>query len=136
MDFHAMDLEQSVPPVSVIIADGAENEDVVIKVSDQGGGIPRSQLKRIWSYLYTTASPSVQETFINGSSSSTTGGRMSSEASSSNTPILAGLGYGLPLSRAYLRYFGGDLDIESMEGYGTGAYVNLVRLGDKAPMGI
>ena len=32
-----------------------ENEDVAIKVSDQGGGIPRSAMPRIWSYLYTTA---------------------------------------------------------------------------------
>ena len=29
---------------------------------------------------------------------------------------LAGLGYGLPISRSYARYFGGDLSIMSMEG--------------------
>ena len=43
---------------------------------------------------------------------------------------LAGLGYGLPISRLYARYFGGDLDIKSMEGYGTDAFVHLSRLGD------
>ena len=42
---------------------------------------------------------------------------------------LAGLGYGLPISRAYARYFGGDLSIMSMEGYGTDAFVHLSRLG-------
>ena len=37
--------------------------------------------------------------------------------------------YGLPISRSYARYFGGDLSIVSMEGYGTDAFVHLSRLG-------
>ena len=41
---------------------------------------------------------------------------------------LAGLGYGLPISRGYARYFGGDLQVIPMEGYGTDAYVHLSRL--------
>jgi hypothetical protein len=42
------------------------------------------------------------------------------------------LGVGLPLSRVYARYFGGDLQVISMEGYGTDAYVFVRRLGDAA----
>lgn len=49
------------PPIRVVIADGEKNEDVVIKVSDEGGGIKRSDMKSIWSYLFTTADPNIQK---------------------------------------------------------------------------
>jgi pyruvate dehydrogenase kinase 2/3/4 len=39
----------------------------------------------------------------------------------SKAGALAGYGFGLPLSRLYCRYFGGDLSIVSMEGFGTDA---------------
>jgi pyruvate dehydrogenase kinase 2/3/4 len=106
------------PPVTVIIADSPDNEDIVIKVADEGGGIPRSQIEKIWSYLFTTADPQIQEGFVGDL-----------EDHSADSP-LAGLGYGLPISRSYARYFGGDLDVLSMEGFGTDAFVYLVRLGD------
>lgn len=106
------------PPVNVIIADGTSNEDVVIKITDEGGGIRRSQINKIWSYLFTTASPSIQKVLI-----------AEGDDHSNNNPI-AGLGYGLPISRSYCRYFGGDLDLVSMEGYGTDAFVHLKRIGD------
>lgn len=37
---------------------------VVIKVSDEGGGISRSNMERIWSYLYTTADPRVLDRML------------------------------------------------------------------------
>lgn len=42
-----------------------------------------------------------------------------------DTP-LAGMGYGLPLSRMYARYWGGELQVISMEGYGTAAAAHVV----------
>lgn len=42
-----------------------------------------------------------------------------------DTP-LAGMGYGLPLSRLYARYWGGELQVISMEGYGTAAAAHVV----------
>jgi pyruvate dehydrogenase kinase 2/3/4 len=127
------------PDVVVIIADNTENEDVVIKISDQGGGIPRSQTEHIWSYLYTTANPNIQKVFLHTTDDddNDSGGDAPAAAAAAagggDAMVLAGLGYGLPMSRAYARYFAGDVDIISMEGYGTDAFVYLARLGDKAP---
>jgi K+-sensing histidine kinase KdpD len=42
----------------LVVAEGGE--DVTIKVSDEGGGIPRSGMNRIWTYLYSTAKQPVE----------------------------------------------------------------------------
>jgi len=118
VDWHGVDSDY--PPIKVVIADGQENEDAVIKVSDEGGGIPRSNMDRIWSYLFTTADPAIQEGMV----------AFNENVDHSVESPLAGLGYGLPISRSYARYFGGDLSIMSMEGYGTDAFVYLTRLGN------
>mmetsp|Transcript_16043 Transcript_16043/g.64780 ORF Transcript_16043/g.64780 Transcript_16043/m.64780 type:complete len:469 (+) Transcript_16043:743-2149(+) len=110
------------PPIKVVVADGEANEDVALKVSDEGGGIPRSHMPRVWSYLFTTASHDVQRRGFDDAASGV--------ASDFVGAPLAGLGYGLPISRAYARYFGGDVTLMSMEGFGTDAFVYLSRLGD------
>ncbi|KAF9109565.1 hypothetical protein BGX27_007479 [Mortierella sp. AM989] len=43
---------------------------------------------------------------------------------------LSGSGHGLPLARLIARYFGGDLSLISMEGYGTDSYLSLYRDDD------
>eukprot|EP00210_Caulerpa_lentillifera_P007337 g7013.t1 len=101
------------PTIRVVVAEGAE--DVTIKVSDEGGGIPRSGLSQIWSYLYSTAKSPLRNVQGDGTEAPV---------------VLAGYGYGLPISRLYSRYFGGDLQVLSMEGYGTDAYLHLNRLGN------
>jgi pyruvate dehydrogenase kinase 2/3/4 len=108
------DKVNDLPTIRVVISKG--HEDVTIKISDEGGGIPRSGISRIWTYQYTTAA---RQTI-----------RPSSIYYNDFHAPMAGLGYGLPLSRLYARYFGGDLQIISMEGYGTDAYLHLRRLGD------
>nr|AFK36696.1 unknown [Lotus japonicus] len=108
-----IDSDNVAPPVRIIVADGLE--DVTIKVSDEGGGIPRSGLPKIFTYLYSTARNPLDEHEDLGLGDNVT---------------MAGYGYGIPISRLYARYFGGDLQIISMEGYGTDAYLHLSRLGD------
>ena len=106
--------EEDLLPVEVIIARG--RQDVTIKVSDRGGGIAFKDLENVWDFMYSSARPPEELTYMD---------------LPGNTPVLAGYGVGLPLCRIYAKYFGGGLDIMSMEGWGTDAYCHLSRLGDR-----
>ncbi len=99
VETHGQD-KQDFPVTKVICAKG--NEDITIKISDEGGGIPRSAIPLVWTYMYTTVdqTPSLDPDF---------------NKSDFKAPM-AGFGYGLPISRLYARYFGGDLKLISMEG--------------------
>ncbi|KAI8882532.1 hypothetical protein K501DRAFT_221069, partial [Backusella circina FSU 941] len=108
-----VDYEDEYPPIKLIIAHG--KEDITIKISDEGGGLPRSGIPMVWTYMYTTAQAQELEPEFN--------------KSEFKAPM-AGFGYGLPISRLYARYFGGDLKLISMEGYGTDAYLHLNRLSN------
>ncbi|GAN00876.1 alpha-ketoacid dehydrogenase kinase [Mucor ambiguus] len=109
------DYEDEYPPIKLVIAHG--KEDITIKISDEGGGLPRSGIPVVWTYMYTTAQAQELEPEFN--------------KSEFKAPM-AGFGYGLPISRLYARYFGGDLKLISMEGYGTDAYLHLNRLSNNA----
>lgn len=90
------------PDICVLITQS--ETDISIRISDQGGGIPRNVTERLFHYLYSTApKPSMQPTV---------------------TPM-AGYGYGLPLSRLFTRYLHGDLILNSFDGYGTDAVIYL-----------
>jgi len=126
VEHHGINNPDGWPPVIVVIADGVTNEDVAIKISDEGGGISRRNMNKIWTYLFTTADTSVQAALMSNVAGS---GDHSVEAP------MAGLGFGLPISRAYAKYFGGDLSVMSMEGYGTDVFLHLHRLGNsKEPL--
>jgi pyruvate dehydrogenase kinase 2/3/4 len=43
------DYEDEYPPIKLVIAHG--KEDITIKISDEGGGIPRSGIPLVWTYM-------------------------------------------------------------------------------------
>ncbi|KAL7476222.1 hypothetical protein ACHAW6_002098 [Cyclotella cf. meneghiniana] len=105
----------TLPPIKVVVTKGSE--DVTIKIADQGGGMPRSVSKHIWSFSHSTLSKEVRsrEEKYEFGKDDFTGGHIR--------------GFGLPLARIYARYFGGEVTIKSMEGYGVDAYLYLPVLG-------
>lgn len=103
---------------------------VTIRIRDRGGGIHPAVLPNIWSYSFTTFS---DEDDFPGSGSGSGGGGgdgLSAIASASTGgSSIAGLGYGLPLSRAYAEYFGGGIAVQSLYGWGTDVYLRLKGVG-------
>ena len=79
---YGVENEDHFPPIKVIVVEG--KEDITIKISDEGGGIPRSEVPQAWTYMYTTArSEDLDPDF---------------HSSDFQAPM-AGFGYGLPLAR-------------------------------------
>uniref|UniRef100_A0A8C5GRF6 Protein-serine/threonine kinase n=1 Tax=Gouania willdenowi TaxID=441366 RepID=A0A8C5GRF6_GOUWI len=98
------------PSIHARIALGSE--DLTVKVSDRGGGVPLRKIDRLFTYTYSTAPlPCVD---------------------GSRAAPLAGYGYGLPISRLYARYFQGDLKLYSLEGYGTDAVIYIRALSTES----
>ncbi|KAJ8334201.1 hypothetical protein SKAU_G00398400 [Synaphobranchus kaupii] len=100
----------TLPPIKVRVSLGSE--DLTIKMADRGGGVPLRKIERLFSYMYSTAPSPVID-------------------NARNAP-LAGFGYGLPISRLYAKYFQGDLQLYSMEGYGTAAVIYLKALSSES----
>ncbi|KAI1470857.1 alpha-ketoacid dehydrogenase kinase [Daldinia caldariorum] len=108
---------------------------VTIRIRDRGGGIAPDILPNIWSYSFTTFMEEDEIPGSSGSSSSGNGCGASNDAlsvisaSGGSGSSIAGLGYGLPLSRAYAEYFGGGIAVQSLYGWGTDVYLRLKGVG-------
>lgn len=103
------------PAIETLVVKG--KEDITIRITDYGGGIPVAKIPLVFKYMYTTAPKPVIESDI--------------YTHGTNAP-LAGYGYGLPLSRLYARYFNGDLQLSSIDGYSTAALIYLKTLSKDA----
>ena len=106
-----MQQQQDLKPIRVVIVKG--DEDITIKVADKGGGIPRSEMNNIWKFAHSSTCTRPEDGAEDGFAAP--------------APIR---GFGLALARIYARYFGGELTLKSMEGYGLDAYLHIPRLGD------
>ncbi|KAL7752864.1 [Pyruvate dehydrogenase (acetyl-transferring)] kinase isozyme 2 [Sorochytrium milnesiophthora] len=142
---------KQLPPVQLMMVNGGE--DMVFKLSDQGHGIAQSRFASLFNYgihptsrwqsrqLASTGSNSAAPLPPPSSSSSppsppqTTTVLSSSNVQTPNKPYLAqplaGSHHGLSLARLHARFFGGDLQLVSMEGHGTDAFVYLHKEKDE-----
>ena len=140
------------PPIEVLVCETPEQ--VIFRISDQGGGIPRSVLPDIWSF---SKGPKRQSRLRNlshvpkmaatiqelessalrferaamNAPSRPTHERNTSLGTLTSRPPNLRLGVGLPMSRVYAEYWAGSLELHSLEGYGVDAFLQIPKLGNK-----
>jgi signal transduction histidine kinase len=105
---------------------------VTIRIRDRGGGISPDNYKHIWDYSFTTFNDDQALSTLSGGNSSHNGMdalNAMSGPGGDNAHSLAGLGYGLPLGRAYAEYFGGGIAVQSLWGWGTDVYLRMRGVG-------
>jgi signal transduction histidine kinase len=102
---------------------------VTIRIRDRGGGISPTNYERIWTYSFTTFNDEQIHSALRGSEKSENTVDALSVIANPGGSSLAGLGYGLPLGRAYAEYFGGGIALQSLWGWGTDVYLSLRGVG-------
>lgn len=147
------------PPPPILVSITNTSETILIRVSDQGGGIPSDILPHIWSFSKGPRSQGRLENFRHVPSFAGISEEVSANeyerfeqllrhspthtefpdvttafgslTSLSSRPPQLKLGMGLPLSRVYAEYWDGHLDLHSLEGYGVDVFLRISRLGNQ-----
>ncbi|ORX59693.1 alpha-ketoacid dehydrogenase kinase [Hesseltinella vesiculosa] len=119
-----------VPPIEVTISHS--QEEIGIRIRDQGGGINEDSLAKVFDYSYTT----VKKPGEDDDQLSIFNGMAQMAMQSGVGGPLAGLGYGLPLARMYAQYFGGSLTLVSMNGYGCDTFLKLKHIDQSLAEGL
>ncbi|KAI5783179.1 pyruvate dehydrogenase kinase [Peziza echinospora] len=126
--------DPSLPPVTVTLAvtspTDAGDKVLSIRIRDRGGGISPEAVEHIWKYSFSTfgdANGGAGDEEEQNPMNMNMGMDLSVDgvAAGAGGGSIAGLGYGLPLSRAYAEYFGGSLSLQSCFGWGTDVYLTL-----------
>ncbi|ORX46339.1 alpha-ketoacid dehydrogenase kinase [Hesseltinella vesiculosa] len=110
------------PPIYITVC--ANDTDVYFRISDKAGGIPASVYPQLWSFGRHGNFKNVK----------TWTGTINEQIANENDPAAAQLmplGMGLPMSKVYAEFWGGDISIMTLDNFGTDAYVRIPKLGDQ-----
>jgi len=144
---------RTLPPVRITLSPprpgstGTTNSSFFsIRIRDEGGGVSPSNMARIFSYAFTTAKSSDDHDLEGGGgpyAAQHVGGlanigggdtnlfsEITSKGLQTGLGSIAGLGYGLPMSKLYAQYFGGSLHLMSLEGWGSDVFLKLRCLNE------
>ncbi|KAI8997755.1 hypothetical protein BDB01DRAFT_840898 [Pilobolus umbonatus] len=113
------------PPIQVTVS--ANDTDVYFRVSDQGGGMSKEKYDHLWSYQSRAQIGDCADFKQIQKVPASIDGRVNQASEMGQRH----LGMGLTMSRLYAEYWGGELQIITMDGHGTDAYVRIPRLGTK-----
>lgn len=131
------------PPIEVLICEAPQH--VIIRISDQGGGIPRDIVPYLWSFnkgprstdrmrnlkKVPSMAATIEELQAHPKNTQKSNKPDSSLSTLSSRPPNLRLGLGLPMSRIYAEYWAGGLELHSLEGYGVDAFLQISKLGNQ-----
>lgn len=140
------------PPIEVLVCEASQH--VIIRISDQGGGVSSDILPYLWSFSKGPKSETrlknlqqvpkmaatmqeLQQPGVGGPSSTGKHGSEERRAQESSLSTLTSrppnlrLGMGLPMSRVYAEYWAGSLELHNLEGYGVDVFLQISKLGNK-----
>jgi len=115
-----------IPDVTVTIANNEHH--FVFRISDRGGGVPDKISKKVFDYNFTTSGVA-EDTRTDGG---IFGNIMETSHTGPCPGKMHGYGFGLPTSRAYAKYLGGSLTLESLDGIGTDVYLRLSHIDGRS----
>jgi len=118
---HAQTSGTDVEPVRVNVNHGRFG--VFVTITDRGGGI--ENFDRIWSWGPTAWT---QEELERDLSDEELEWADLDESDDSQPLPMVPIGFGAPLARLVARYFGGDVQLRSLLGHGTTAYIHIPEL--------
>ena len=140
------------PPQAIEVLICEAPQHVILRFSDQGGGIAPELMPSIWSFAKGSRSQvyldnlsrvpklaaTMQELKMPDADVPGAGGRddreVSSDASLSSftaRPPNLRLGMGLPISRLYSEFYAGSLELHNLDGYGVDAFLQISKLGNQ-----
>ncbi|KAK7716553.1 putative protein kinase [Botryosphaeria dothidea] len=127
------------PPIEVLICETQQH--VIIRISDQGGGVPKDVLPYLWSFSKGPRSklrienlsqvPKLAATMQEVKPRAEGEHHDGSLSSLTSRPPDLRLGIGLPMSRIYAEYWAGSLELHNLEGYGVDVFLQISKLGNK-----
>lgn len=119
-----------IPPVVVELQKG--DFHVIIKISDQGGGMTKGVQKEAWQFGWTSVPDGDCDSDMRPMTPTEVVGRPPD-----SDKELAGFGFGLPLTKILAQFFGGDVFMQALPGHGTDMYLllNHLREGSHATEG-
>ncbi|GME74110.1 unnamed protein product [Ambrosiozyma monospora] len=91
-----------------------------VRVSDKGKGVKPEIIDKLFEYSFTTFDDQTEDDDYK---------TLNSGSQSAN--IIAGMGYGLPLSLTYNKLFHGDIRLKSIYGDGTNVYLSWTGIDAK-----
>ncbi|KAF7359475.1 Protein-serine/threonine kinase [Mycena sanguinolenta] len=124
VEFHKA---RMLPPVRITLSRRSAGPNLLsMRIRDEGGGVSPSNMARIFSYAFTTAKSNDDHDLDGGWRGPTLPNtEITGKGLQTGLGTIAGLGYGLPMSKLYAQYFGGSLDLMSLDGWGSDVFLKL-----------